>query len=77
MEVDRTLFEHDALIRPMTDVGLYLAGAADWPSHATRRDWLRANESFQRDILKLLGDRGPLTSREIPDTCPVPWASTG
>ena len=77
VEVDRSLFEHDALIRPMTDVGLYLAGAADWPSHATRRDWLLANESFQRDILKLLGDRGPVTSREIPDTCPVPWASTG
>ena len=31
LEEDRTLFEHDALIRPMGDLGLYLAGAADWP----------------------------------------------
>ncbi|QNE22323.1 winged helix-turn-helix domain-containing protein [Kribbella qitaiheensis] len=77
VEVERSLFEHNALIRPMADVGLYLAGAADWPSHAGMREWMRANESFQRDILALLGDRGPVVSREVPDTCPVPWASTG
>jgi uncharacterized protein YcaQ len=77
VEVDRTLFEHDALIRPMSDVGLYLAGAADWPSYDRAREWLRANESFQRDILELIGGRGPVTSRDIPDTCAVPWASTG
>ena len=34
LEQDRTLFEHNALIRPMSDLGLYLAGAADWPSYA-------------------------------------------
>jgi len=28
-EQDRTLFEHNALVRPMSDLGLYLAGAAD------------------------------------------------
>ena len=28
-------------------------------------------------MLKLLRRSGPLTSREIPDTCAVPWASTG
>ena len=32
LEQDRTLFEHDALVRPMSDLGLYLAGAADWPT---------------------------------------------
>ena len=31
LEQDRTLFEHNALVRPMSDLGLYLAGAADWP----------------------------------------------
>ncbi|HEU4946958.1 MAG TPA: crosslink repair DNA glycosylase YcaQ family protein [Kribbella sp.] len=77
VEVERTLFEHNALIRPMSDVGLYLAGAADWPSSNGTREWLRANESFQRDILQVLGDHGPVTSRDIPDTCTVPWASTG
>jgi uncharacterized protein YcaQ len=29
LELDRTLFEHNALVRPMSDLGLYLAGAAD------------------------------------------------
>jgi uncharacterized protein len=29
LEEDRTLFEHNALVRPMSDLGLYLAGAAD------------------------------------------------
>lgn len=77
VEVDRSLFEQDALIRPMSDVGLYLAGAADWPDHAKLRDWLDANKPFQRDILALLGERGAVTSRDVPDTCPVPWASTG
>ncbi len=77
VEVDRSLFELDALIRPMGDIGLYLAGAANWPEWEVRREWLRVNEPFQRDILALLGDRGPVTSRDIPDTCVVPWKSTG
>jgi uncharacterized protein YcaQ len=77
LEEDRTLFEHNALVRPMNDVGLYLAGATDWPSYERTRAWLRDNERFQRDILGLLRSSGPLTSRDIPDTCAVPWASTG
>jgi uncharacterized protein len=77
LEQDRTLFEHNALVRPMSDVGLYLAGAADWPSYETTRAWIRDNDRFRRDILKLLGRSGPLTSRDIPDTCVVPWASSG
>src|SRR3954466_7457183 len=28
---DRSLFERDALVRPMSDLGLYLAGASEWP----------------------------------------------
>jgi uncharacterized protein YcaQ len=77
LEQDRTLFEHNALVRPMSDLGLYLAGAADWPSYERTRAWIRANDPFRRDILDLLGGSGPLTSRDIPDTCVVPWASTG
>jgi uncharacterized protein YcaQ len=77
LEQDRTLFEHNALIRPMSDVGLYLAGAADWPSYQSTRTWLRDNDRFRRDVLDLLGSSGPLASRDIPDTCVVPWASTG
>jgi uncharacterized protein YcaQ len=74
VENDRTLFEFNALIRPMTDVGLYLA---DPDLHPTTEEWMTANQSFQKDILAVLRDRGPVISREIPDTCPVPWKSTG
>ena len=77
LEQDRTLFEHNALIRPMSDVGLCLAGAADWPSRDGPRTWMRDNDSFRRDILDRLAASGPLTSRDIPDTSVVPWASTG
>ena len=77
LEHDRTLFELGALVRPMSDLGLYLAGATEWPSYDKKRDWLRDNDRFRRDILELLGSSGPLSSRDIPDTCVAPWASTG
>jgi uncharacterized protein len=77
LEQDRTLFEFDALVRPMSDLALYLAGASDSPSYERPRAWLRGNDRFRRDILDLLGSSGPLGSRDIPDTCVVPWASTG
>ena len=77
LEQDRTLFEHNALVRPMSDVGLVLADAAGWPSYEKPRLWLRDNDRFRRDILDRLADSGPLTSRDIPDTSVVPWASTG
>ncbi len=77
LEQERTLFEHNALVRPMSDLGLYLAGASDWPSRESTRTWLRDNDSFRRNILDLLASSGPLTSRDIPDTCVVPWGSSG
>jgi uncharacterized protein YcaQ len=77
LERDRTLFERDALIRSIGDLGVELAGAADWPPWERSRSWLEANDGFRRDILRLLGDSGPLASRDIPDTSAVPWASTG
>ena len=77
LEQDRTLFEFNALIRPMSDLGLYLAGAGGRRGHPRALAWLRDNDRFRRDVLKLLERSGPLTSRDIPDTCVVPWASTG
>ena len=77
LEQERTVFEHNALVRPMRDLGLVLAGAAAWPSHDAPREWLRVNEPFRRDILELLERAGPLQSRDIPDTSVVPWTSTG
>jgi uncharacterized protein len=77
VEEDRTLFELDAMVRPMSDLGLHLAGATDFPNYDTSRAWFRDNDRFRRDILKLLRTSGPLISRDIPDTCIVPWASSG
>jgi uncharacterized protein YcaQ len=77
LEQDRTLFEHNALVRPMSDLGLHLAASRTSRSHERTATWLRDNDTFRRDILELLGGSGPLTSRDIPDTAVVPWASTG
>ena len=77
VEEDRALFELDALIRPVSDLGLHLAGAADRPPYERSRAWLKDNDRFRRDILELLEKSGPLTSRDVPDTSVVPWASSG
>ena len=77
LEVDRTLFEHNALIRPMSEAGLHLARSRTSRSHERTDRWVRDNDRFRRNIVKLLRSSGPLTSRDIPDTASVPWASTG
>jgi uncharacterized protein len=77
LEQARTLFEHTAMVRPMDDLGLYLAVMAAWPDRETTREWMRLNDRFRRDILDLLGTSGPLLSRDIPDTSAVSWPSTG
>jgi uncharacterized protein YcaQ len=80
----RTLVELLAMIRPSEDMALFRAGMAEWPGRGKlrpwqelRRDWVQANDACRRDILDRLGTSGPLTSRELPDTCAVPWESTG
>ena len=61
----------------MSDLGLHLAGASRFPDYERSRVWFKDNDRFRRDVLKLLRRSGPLVSREVPDTCAVPWASTG
>jgi hypothetical protein len=77
LEQDRTLFERDAMVRPMSDLGLYLAEMETFPHYDKQRDWLRANDRFRRDILDRLSASGPLLSRDIPDTSVLPWPSSG
>lgn len=77
LEHERTLFELDALIRPMADLPLFLAEMHPLPMHERTRGWLESNARFRRDILDRLRDSGPLPSRDIPDTSAVSWASTG
>jgi uncharacterized protein YcaQ len=61
----------------MSDLSLFLVGAGGRAGAERVRAWLRDNDRFRRDVLKLLKRSGRLTSRDIPDTCAVPWASTG
>lgn len=76
----RALIELDATIRPSEDIALYRADMDDrkWSGWRTRRrDWLTANDGCRQDILERLAAAGPLPSRDLPDTCKVPWQSTG
>jgi uncharacterized protein YcaQ len=77
LEQDRTLFERDAMVRPMGDLGLYLAEMETFPHYDKQRDWLRANDRFSRDDVDRQSASGPLLSRDIPDTSRVPWPSSG
>jgi hypothetical protein len=83
---NRTLVELRAMIRPAEDMALYRADMACW-ERAERGDlpgwrgvycdWLRANDACRRAILEQLASLGPLPSRDLPDTCEVPWKSSG
>jgi uncharacterized protein YcaQ len=81
---NRKLLDLRAMIRPAEDLALYRAEMAEWPGRGKltgwreyRRDWVRANDACRLDILDRLAASGPLPSRELPDTCKVPWKSAG
>ncbi|MFJ9373696.1 DNA glycosylase AlkZ-like family protein [Streptomyces sp. NPDC101455] len=75
---DRTLLELRAMIRPSEDLALYRADMdAGERESKNYREWVAANDVCRREILERLGGQGPLTSRELPDTCAVPWKSSG
>jgi hypothetical protein len=71
------LFERGWMLRPMSDLGLYLAGMRTWADRSNARGWMDANADFAQGILDRIADLGPQTSREIPDEAFVPWPSTG
>ena len=73
----RDLFELDAFIRPMSQLPAVLGSLAGWPQHRRYREWLEANDSFRRDLLAALRERGESLSRDLPDTAAVGWQSTG
>lgn len=81
---DRRLFELLAIVRPAEDIAMYRAGMAVWPGagelrdwQVACRDWVMVNDACRRDILRRVRESGPLPSRALPDTCGMPWASTG
>jgi uncharacterized protein YcaQ len=80
----QTLIELQSMIRPPEDLALHRAEMAAWPGTGDladwrqyHRDWVAANDACRRDILERLRQDGPLTARDLPDTCRVPWRSTG
>lgn len=81
---DGTLIELRGMIRPGEDIALYRAEMADWPGSGdipgwrqAQEDWVGMNDDFRQDILDRLDHEGPLTSRELPDSCQVGWKSSG
>ena len=57
---------------------------AHWPGLPPRKQWqddnaawVEANDACRRDILERLRQDGPLPVTELPDTCEVPWRSSG
>ncbi|WP_235529390.1 DNA glycosylase AlkZ-like family protein [Nocardioides sp. Soil774] len=81
---DGALVEHQALLRPSEDVALLRADMDAWPGEPPLkewqedlRDWVAANDACRRDVLALLRSEGPTPARDIPDTCEVPWRSSG
>jgi len=80
----RALIELSLMIRPAEDLALVRAEMARRrdPAQLTGweravHDWVMANDACRRDILRRLRDDGPLVAGELPDTCVVPWRSTG
>ncbi|MFG1991828.1 DNA glycosylase AlkZ-like family protein [Actinoplanes sp. NPDC048988] len=80
---DRTFIEFKGLIRPYDDLALLKARMAAWDdpddqfSHPRAYAFVTANAACRRDILSRLDAGGPLPASELPDTCEVPWSSSG
>jgi uncharacterized protein len=79
-----TLLELRGMIRPQEDLALYRAEMAGWWTRTGlrdwqegQRDWVRANDWCRREILDRLDAAGPLPLSDLPDTCDVPWRSSG
>jgi hypothetical protein len=75
------LVELHMVIRPASDIALYRAEMAAWPTPGTWEQrvagWAASNAACGQDILDLLRSDGPLPTTELPDTCVVPWQSSG
>ncbi|WP_067508503.1 DNA glycosylase AlkZ-like family protein [Actinoplanes sp. TFC3] len=79
-----TLLELHMLLRPREDLALFRAGMAAWESRTDLREWeedvrewVAANDDCRRDIRERLEAEGPLPLAQLPDTCNVPWRSSG
>ncbi len=78
------LIELHQTLRVPEDIALFRAEMEQWPGpgelrpwQVELRDWVHANNDCRRDILERLRADGPLPASELPDTCVVPWRSSG
>ncbi len=81
---EQRVIELRGTLRPVEDMVLYRSEMAEWPGtgelrdwQAYQRDWVKTNNACRRDILDLLRSDGPLSAKELPDTCVRPWRSSG
>ena len=81
---EQRLIEHQGYIRPAEDLALFRAEMAQWPGsgplkewQVARAEWVAANDACRRDLLDRLRRDGPLPASELPDSCDVPWQSSG
>jgi uncharacterized protein len=81
---EQSLIDLNGVLRPVEDLVLYRAEMAEWPGVdevpywlESQAAWVEANDSFRRDLLVELQRDGPLPRSELPDTCTVPWQSSG
>jgi uncharacterized protein YcaQ len=81
---EQRLIELHQTLRVPEDIALFRAEMAAWPGAGELRewqedvrDWVDANNDCRREILARLRADGPLPTSELPDTCVVPWASSG
>ena len=82
---EQVLIDHHGMIRPAEHLAAYRAEMAIWPGRPEEMKpyehdiaaWVEANDECRRDILELLRADGPLPTAELPDTCQVPWRSSG
>jgi len=80
----RVVVELRGFLRPAEDIALYRAEMQAWPGAEPLRDWqmdvaewVSANDECRLDILDQLESEAPLAARQLPDSCVVPWRSTG
>lgn len=81
---ERVVVELRGFLRPAEDLALFRAEMAGWPGTEPLRDWqmdiaewVSANDECRLDILDQLEAEAPLPARRLPDSCVVPWRSTG
>ena len=79
---ERELYEWHAFVYPKEALPALLSRMRRWPAGDSAwlrriREWLRANVSFKRYVLRELERNGPMRSRQFEDRSRVPWPSSG